>query len=85
MQVVALHEGLERRLGAPLCDVASSPALAESSRRRSSLRQLLTPTDVEALVAAFRAGVRQRVLAHYCGIGLTSVKKLVRDARERGE
>jgi hypothetical protein len=83
MQVVALHEGLERRLGAPLCDVASSPALAESSRRRSSLRQLLTPTDVEALVAAFRAGVR--VLAHYYGIGLTSVKKLVRDARERGE
>jgi DNA-binding transcriptional regulator LsrR (DeoR family) len=81
-QVTALHEALERRFGAPLCGVASSPASNSGARSPRSLRQLLTPTDAEALVAAFHAGVRQQTLADRYGIGLTSVKKLVRLARE---
>jgi hypothetical protein len=35
----------------------------------------------EALVAAFRVGAWQPALAHRYGIGLTSVKKLIREAR----
>jgi hypothetical protein len=81
-QVVALHEALERRLNAPIGQVASSSASAKVPRRPRSLRQRLTPTDSEALVAAFRAGARQPVLAERYGIGLTSVKKLVREARQ---
>ncbi|MQM26879.1 hypothetical protein [Glycomyces albidus] len=81
-QVVALHEALERRFGMPLCKVASSSALAADPRRPRSLHQRLTPTEVEALVAAFHAGVRQPVLADRYSIGLTSVKKLVRQTRE---
>jgi predicted DNA binding protein len=82
-QVVALHEVLERRLGASIGEVASSSATAEAPRRPRSLYQRLTPTQVDALVAAYRAGVRQPVLAERYGIGLTSVKKLIRSASQR--
>ncbi|WP_205327744.1 hypothetical protein [Glycomyces sp. YM15] len=81
-QVVALHEALERRIGAQIIQVASSPAAVDDSRRPRSLHQRLTPVEIEALVAAYRAGVRQPVLAERYGIGLTSVKKLVRQTRE---
>ncbi|MQM26903.1 hypothetical protein [Glycomyces albidus] len=81
-QVVALHEALERRLGAPIGQVASSPASAEEPRQPRSLHQRLTPTQIEALVAAYRAGVRQPILAERYGIGLTSVKKLIREDRQ---
>jgi hypothetical protein len=77
-QVVALHEALERRLGASIGQVASSSASAKELHRPRSLHQRLTPIEVEALVAAYRAGVRQAVLAERYGIGLTSVKKLIR-------
>jgi predicted DNA binding protein len=82
-QVVALHEALERRLDVPIAQVASSSAPAGEPHRPRSLHQRLTPTEIEALVAAYRAGVRQPVLAEQYGIGLTSVKKLVRQAREQ--
>jgi hypothetical protein len=81
-QVVALHEVLERRFGARIAQVAPSPAFAEDPHRPRSLQQRLTPTQIDALVAAYRAGVRQPVLAERYGIGLTSVKKLIRQARE---
>jgi hypothetical protein len=77
-QVVALHEALERRLGASISQVAPSSASAEEPHRPRSLHQRLTPAEIEALVAAYQAGVRQPVLAERYGIGLTSVKKLVR-------
>ncbi|MEU6246138.1 hypothetical protein [Glycomyces sp. NPDC047010] len=80
-QVVALHEGLERRFGTPLCNIASSSALTADPRTPRSLHQRLTPIEVEALVAAFHAGARQPALADRYGIGLTSVKKLIREAR----
>ncbi|MEU6248279.1 hypothetical protein [Glycomyces sp. NPDC047010] len=79
-QVVALHEALERRLSAPIGEVASSPSSAEEPHRPRSLHQRLTPTQINALVTAYRAGVRQPVLAERYGIGLTSVKKLIRSA-----
>lgn len=83
-QVVALHEALERRLNAPIGQVASSSAAAEEPHRPRSLHQRLTPTQIDALVAAYRAGVRQPVLAERYGIGLTSVKKLIRHGRTYG-
>jgi hypothetical protein len=46
------------------------------------LCQRLTPTQIEALVVAYRAGVRQPVLAERYDIGLTSVKKILRQDRE---
>lgn len=82
-QVVALREELGRRLGASIDQVASSTARVEEPLRPRSLHQRLTPTQLETLVAAYRAGVRQPVLAERYGIGLTSVKKLVREARRQ--
>jgi hypothetical protein len=84
-QVVALHEAFERRLNAPIGQVASSPACTEEPHRPRSLHQRLTPAEIEALVAAYQAGVRQPVLAERYGIGLTSVKKLIREARHLGD
>lgn len=77
-QVVALHDALERRLGGPIGEVASSSVSTEAPHRPRSLHQRLTPVQVDALVAAYRAGVRQPVLAEQYRIGLTSVKKLMR-------
>ncbi|WP_344486606.1 hypothetical protein [Glycomyces endophyticus] len=81
-QVVALHEALERRLSVPIAQVASSPSSTEEPHRPRSLHQRLTPSEIDALVTAYRAGVRQPVLAEQYGIGLTSVKKLIRQARQ---
>lgn len=58
-----------------------SSTSTEAPHRPRSLHQRLTPAEVEALVAAYRAGVRQPVLAERYGIGVTSVKKLIRQAR----
>jgi hypothetical protein len=58
---------LERRLNAPIGHVASSSAAAEEPRQPRSLHQRLTPTQIDALVAAYRAGVRQPVLAERYG------------------
>ncbi|WP_168801384.1 hypothetical protein [Glycomyces buryatensis] len=52
--------------------------MAENTHRPRSLHQRLTPAEIEALVAAYRSRVRQSVLAERYGIGLTSVKKLIR-------
>ncbi|GAB4001489.1 hypothetical protein GCM10029992_37170 [Glycomyces albus] len=73
-----MAKGLERRLGAQIGQVASRSASAEDHHRPRSLRQRLTPVEIEALVASYLAGVGQRVLAESYGIGLTSVKKLIR-------
>jgi hypothetical protein len=83
-RVVAMREALERRLNAPIGQVASSPAPVEEPHRPRSLHQSLTPAQIDALVAAYRAGVRQPVLAERYGIGLTSVKKLIREVRQAG-
>lgn len=79
-QVVTLHEALERRMEDPIDRGASSPAPLRTAHRPRSLHQRMSPAEVEAMVAAYRAGMRQQTLAEQYGIGLTSVKKLIRRA-----
>lgn len=59
------------------------PGVAQ--RRQRLLSNLLSPADVQRLVARFHAGVAKRKLAAEFGISESSVKRLLREHRGKKE
>jgi DNA-directed RNA polymerase specialized sigma24 family protein len=60
------------------------PGMAQRGRQRL-LSNLLSPADVQRLVARFHAGVAKRKLAAEFGISESSVKRLLRRHRDKNE
>ena len=58
--------------------VAPDAAWGRNPGVRQRVRDRLTDADIELLIAEFLAGTSKRVLAERYGIGLTSVKGILR-------
>jgi len=84
-----LHDDLaraRRQLDQARAGIGTERSISVSSAGRSErewrVDQRISPVEVDHLVAAFRAGTPQSQLAERYGVSLSSVKRLLRRARQ---
>ena len=63
------------------CTVPGQPQPRSSNGRPWALDRRLTSVDRAAIVSEYQAGTLQKMLARKYGISLSSVKRLIREAR----
>lgn len=63
------------------CPVPDQPKPRSSNGRPWALDRRLTSADRTAIVSEYQAGALQKALAKRYGISLSSVKRLIREAR----